>query len=222
MALVLTDSKHYHDIAEAIREKTGSSETYAPSEMANAIRSGGGGGVTSLDNTITFIDGSGEVAAIFTLREGVGNIEKPSGIKAARWMIGDTEAVFPLNPTSDLTLVANNDLDVTAAIFEKQEIDISTNPYLFIWVEPNGTGAVWFCGVKRITSGLYETTPGAKSYAMSNVGTVSDFAKYLMNNKVSTTNQAWERALQKNVDVIGYTNYSTLITNWNDIGELSI
>lgn len=37
MAKVVTDSQHYSDIADAIREKTGSSATYTPAEMAPAI-----------------------------------------------------------------------------------------------------------------------------------------------------------------------------------------
>lgn len=47
MARVLTDDKHYIDIASAIREKNGTSDTYKPRQMADAIRaikSGGGGG----------------------------------------------------------------------------------------------------------------------------------------------------------------------------------
>lgn len=38
MSIITTDSKHYNDIARAIREKTGGSKTYTPSEMAGAIR----------------------------------------------------------------------------------------------------------------------------------------------------------------------------------------
>lgn len=48
MAKVLTDNKHYTDIANAIREKNGTEDTYKPSEMADAITaivSGGGGDV---------------------------------------------------------------------------------------------------------------------------------------------------------------------------------
>ncbi len=37
MAAIVTDSKHYSDIAAAIRAKTKSSGTYNPSEMAAAI-----------------------------------------------------------------------------------------------------------------------------------------------------------------------------------------
>ena len=46
----LTDDKNYQNIADAIREKNGSSDTYKPSEMANAIRGiEGGGGVNFSD-----------------------------------------------------------------------------------------------------------------------------------------------------------------------------
>jgi hypothetical protein len=50
MSIITTDSKHYNDIARAIREKTGSTDTYKPEEMAGAIRGiegGGGGGASS-------------------------------------------------------------------------------------------------------------------------------------------------------------------------------
>lgn len=39
MAQVLTDESNYEDIADAIREMNGASDTYTPSEMAGAIRS---------------------------------------------------------------------------------------------------------------------------------------------------------------------------------------
>ena len=38
MGRVMTDSQHYTNIANAIREKNGSSNTYLPSQMAGAIR----------------------------------------------------------------------------------------------------------------------------------------------------------------------------------------
>ena len=38
MGRVMTDSQHYTDIANAIREKNGSSDTYFPSQMADAIK----------------------------------------------------------------------------------------------------------------------------------------------------------------------------------------
>lgn len=46
MATVVTDNKHYSDIAAAIREKTGSEATLLPSEMAEAIANISTGGGT--------------------------------------------------------------------------------------------------------------------------------------------------------------------------------
>lgn len=43
MAIGITDEKNYQDIADAIREKNGSSNTYTPGEMAEAIRGIEGG-----------------------------------------------------------------------------------------------------------------------------------------------------------------------------------
>ena len=37
MSLVLTDNQHYEDIADAIRSKNGSVNTYKPEQMAQAI-----------------------------------------------------------------------------------------------------------------------------------------------------------------------------------------
>ena len=59
MAKVLTDSQHYTDIADAIREKNGESTQYKPSEMASAIQgiqSGGGDIDALIDRSITEIN----------------------------------------------------------------------------------------------------------------------------------------------------------------------
>lgn len=57
MAIVITDSANYTAIAEAIRSKTGSTDTYTPAQMAAAISgivSGGGdGGVTVTEYIVT-------------------------------------------------------------------------------------------------------------------------------------------------------------------------
>ncbi len=38
MAVVTTDNQHYTDIANAIREKNGSTDTYQPADMAGAVQ----------------------------------------------------------------------------------------------------------------------------------------------------------------------------------------
>ena len=63
--IMKTDSDNYNDIADAIREKSSSSDTYLPSEMGNAIRAipQEGGGISGdvitneYDNTSTYSEG---------------------------------------------------------------------------------------------------------------------------------------------------------------------
>ena len=83
MALVLTDSKNYTDIANAIREKIGSADTFLPSEMADAILeiSGGGGGASIpapftkfAAGTFSIADSEAkkEITDLFTVNHGLG------------------------------------------------------------------------------------------------------------------------------------------------------
>ena len=53
---VYTNSKYYHDIADAIRAKNGTSDTYTPAEMAPAIlnlEAGEGPAINNQDKTVT-------------------------------------------------------------------------------------------------------------------------------------------------------------------------
>lgn len=68
MALKITDEQNYHDIADAIRSKLGSSDTFLPSEMAGAIESIPTGGGTSEFKT-KFIDYDGAVLYEYTQDE---------------------------------------------------------------------------------------------------------------------------------------------------------
>lgn len=55
MALVVTDNKHYTDIANAIRSVNGESSKYKPGQMSNAILalSGAGGDMAFRSGTVT-------------------------------------------------------------------------------------------------------------------------------------------------------------------------
>ena len=61
MAIIMTDSKYYGEIAEAIRAKNGTSNTYTPSEMGiaiEAIEGGGSGGDGNNEDLIELIEGT--------------------------------------------------------------------------------------------------------------------------------------------------------------------
>ena len=56
MAKVITDEQNYQDIANAIRAKLGSTDTYTPSEMAAAISTiSGGGGTAITDPEVVYL-----------------------------------------------------------------------------------------------------------------------------------------------------------------------
>ena len=61
----------------------------------------------SLDHTVTFRNDSGEDVAIYTVKDGVGNIAEPSGVKATKWVDEDGNTVeFPFSATTDAILSA--------------------------------------------------------------------------------------------------------------------
>lgn len=53
MAVVRTDNRYYSEIADAIREKNGSADTYTPAQMAEAIRAISVGGIQLVSIAIT-------------------------------------------------------------------------------------------------------------------------------------------------------------------------
>ena len=56
MALILTDDQNYKNIATAIREKNGSTTTYAPSEMAAAVEGLSGSGALYMHSVTLLVD----------------------------------------------------------------------------------------------------------------------------------------------------------------------
>lgn len=73
MAKVLTDESNYEDIADAIREKNGSSNTYLPSEMAEAVRDIPTGGA------VQSVNGKTGAVVLDASDVGAGTYSKPSG-----------------------------------------------------------------------------------------------------------------------------------------------
>lgn len=65
MALILTDDQNYKDIAAAIREKNGSTTTYAPSEMAAAVEGLSGSGALYMHSVVLLVDASQTQSLVF-------------------------------------------------------------------------------------------------------------------------------------------------------------
>ena len=65
MALILTDDQNYKDIAAAIREKNGSTTTYAPGEMAAAVEGLSGSGALYMHSVTFIVDASQTQSLVF-------------------------------------------------------------------------------------------------------------------------------------------------------------
>lgn len=80
MAVVFTDNQYYQDIADAIRAKNGSSDTYLPSEMATAIEDISGGGEEEPEYSeadVIFFDYDGTVLYEYTGQQALALTEMP-------------------------------------------------------------------------------------------------------------------------------------------------
>lgn len=86
MSIVFTDNQNYQDIADAIRAKNGSSDTYLPSEMADAIMDiSGGGSSNPEDADVIFFDYDGSIMYTFTAEEALALEAMPFFNDAGLW-----------------------------------------------------------------------------------------------------------------------------------------
>ena len=86
MGIVFTDEQNYQDIADAIRSKNGSSDTYLPSEMADAIMDiSGGGSSNPEDADVIFFDYDGSIMYTFTAEEALALEAMPFFNDAGLW-----------------------------------------------------------------------------------------------------------------------------------------
>ena len=105
MAIITTDNQHYHDIADAIREKNGTQNTYKPEQMAAAVRAIDGGG-TSGGEDVSFDDRNDSVKAYLIASENytAGNRSTVSVIQNyADTIVQDQDCPKPFLGTYNLT-----------------------------------------------------------------------------------------------------------------------
>lgn len=84
MSTIITDSKHYTDIANAIRLKTGESANFLPAEMAAAIEAISTGASNAVEFTAPFGRVKGDV-------DGDGQITEADGVLAQNHVSGGTQ-----------------------------------------------------------------------------------------------------------------------------------
>lgn len=98
MSLGITDSQNYVNIAAAIREKTGGSDTYTPTAMASAIRT---------------IPGGSPTVTKFVNRP---NAELVWTYEYDHWVVNEEIASLPTYSTAAKTVIASQNLTPTVAL----------------------------------------------------------------------------------------------------------
>lgn len=116
MAIVKTDSKHYTNIANAIREKNGTSETYKPEEMSAAIEALGSGG----GSTAPVLQ---EKAA--TPTEGTQTVTPDAGFDGLSAVTVNPIPTDYVKPSGTLPITTNGTVDVKR--YEKVTVNVPTS-----------------------------------------------------------------------------------------------
>lgn len=98
---VYTNSKYYHDIADAIREKNGTENTYTPAEMANAIHA-----LVVAGETLVFQEKTATPTAITQ------EIIADSGYNGLNKVIINPIPSNYLIPTGSITITENGTINV--------------------------------------------------------------------------------------------------------------
>lgn len=129
MSIITTDSQNYTNIANAIRSKVGTSDTFKPSEMASAILDIPSGSGTDVSDT-TAIASDVKFGKIFHMADGTkttGTVDLRWGVlrpdaekvttltKDVKW-VEDLELTIPAYTTTSTTLLAASDMTPTVTL----------------------------------------------------------------------------------------------------------
>lgn len=235
MANKLYEENHVKDVADAIREKNGVTNTYKISEMGAAIRAiktepklqnktitengtytadsefDGLGEVTvevessgGLENgyNIMFYDDSNRELEFRSIRQGL-SIDAPIYTCKA-WKTSDkTPVVFPITPTGDMDIFANNDT-YAKQLYDYYGIDNAIYPYVAISISPQYSGSSLYYWFLVFTKSIDRNTTSFLNYGES-IRTVAKI--YGLNVDVSNV-QAILDCVMENIATFDDTNNS--------------
>ena len=220
----IATSEELTAVADAIRAKGGITDPLVfPTgfvDAVNSMQSGGTGGV-SLDHTVTFKDDSGNDVAIYSVKEGVGNIAAPSGVTAKRWVdVEGNEVKFPVNPVEDMEIIADNSLSNTEVLYEVYGVDRTVYPYV-VMVEQKNYGSTYLIFAKamsKYSEYKYWIDTGLRCASSVTSSPSLALADFINNPKIFKN-----RPAQNTEDAVwGATNYNILITNYVDIDTVTM
>ena len=134
MAIVTTDNSNYSAIADAIRTKLNSAETFRPSEMASAIMSiTGGGGITPTGTSIITSNGMFNVynyasasvsVPVGVFPTGTYNITSNSVYDITNYQSVSVNVPTGITPTGTYSISSNGAFDIT----NYASVDVDVHP----------------------------------------------------------------------------------------------
>ena len=199
MAIVTTDDKYYTEIANAIRNKNGTTTQYKPSEMAaaiNAISIGGGGiGLSNINSSITYplhVIGADNYDSTNRTFIADGNFDTSSNISG-----------YSIYFSSSTSVVAQKDSDIITDIFIDKD-----------WVKLRG-GYAYYGILYFVIGGSYATEHSSTSYNLYKLSFFDGYTYAYNNIYYSNTELFFIKAPSLNYN--GILKYPTV----GDIGNIT-
>ena len=191
MAIITTDNQHYEDIADAIRSKNNTNNTYTPAEMAGAILNLPTGSGVDVSDT-TAIAGDVRKNKYFYTAAGVktaGTIDLKMGVMRpdaeliktlssdVSW-VNDLELTIPAYTTTSTTLLAASDMTPTVPLTDLDNYRYYvleralTIPTYNITTKGKGREEYQFCAasyeIVSFPANTFSTLDGTKTYGSRN------------------------------------------------------
>ena len=233
MANKLYEETHIQNIANAIREKTGKTDTMTISAMAgeiSGIEAGGGSGGLEIPDgyNVGFYDGDSNPLTFMAVAQGV-SINPPNYLVKSWHLEDGTTIEFPYTPNGDAIIYAN-DSTYAKTVYNHYSISAKEYPYLVIVYTVNGSRCYLSCYFAKTieeTEGyrilVYNALgyEGIRTYATISPINAENVVNALINENLPLTEYEIDNVDVSNLSYL-LSNFETTITGWANTFSLNV